>query len=474
MGVAKITPMPCLNFFSRYLSRHLLLFIFFSFLFHSNRILANSRASAKDSDSLVLAIGQRILLPIKADDHIWLSNGHIAKIKDLHSQIQLTAYKIGTAFIKISNQSKTLFVISKKNYKTYKKLLHLTDSMKGLRIDVDENHQISLRGKLLRLKDWLIIAQGMDSTSNFKFKANISEYLREEIHQHFNQLFSKNNLQPLNLQFFPHLHFQMPQSLKKIKNSYTYISSPYGINIKLSPYILASAPMVRVQITVAEMKRSEVQSLGVQWNSFYKTNILSPSYSSQDLIASLHALERNGKNRILATPTLVCQSGKSASFLAGGEIPIQIINKGKQHVVWKKYGVLLKISPKADLRGQMSIGIETEVSSLDMGHSANGLPALNTNRIKSHFNLSESQTIVLSGLVQQNQGKAAEGFPFISRLPIIGRLFSSRNFLMDKTELVIFVTPKMISTRKKRHGLREEIKNIKYINPIIKKFLSEK
>jgi pilus assembly protein CpaC len=93
----------------------------------------------------------------------------------------------------------------------------------------------------------------------------------------------------------------------------------------------------------------------------------------------------------------------------------------------------------------MSIYMETEVSALDPSTSVDGIPGLFTNRIQSHFDLEQSKTIVLSGLIKSDQSKVTQGIPGLSRLPILGTLFSSQDFRDNKTELLVFVTPEVVS-----------------------------
>jgi pilus assembly protein CpaC len=92
----------------------------------------------------------------------------------------------------------------------------------------------------------------------------------------------------------------------------------------------------------------------------------------------------------------------------------------------------------------MSIEIETEVSALDTAHSYEGVPSIVTNRMQTHFDLTKSRTIALSGLIKSDVGKSSSGLPGLSSLPILGPLFSSKDFRDDRSELMIFVTPEVM------------------------------
>ena len=105
----------------------------------------------------------------------------------------------------------------------------------------------------------------------------------------------------------------------------------------------------------------------------------------------------------------------------------------------------MKVKPIADESGRMSISLETEVSSIDDSRMVDGIPGLYTNRVQSYFDLNESKTIALSGLIKSEEGKASEGIPGISRIPILGALFASQDFREHRTELVIFVKPEIVN-----------------------------
>jgi pilus assembly protein CpaC len=120
------------------------------------------------------------------------------------------------------------------------------------------------------------------------------------------------------------------------------------------------------------------------------------------------------------------------------------MNYKAQDVVWKRYGILLRVKPRADAAGRLSISLETEVSTLDKSMAVDGIPAILTNRVSSHFDLTKPQTIALSGLLKNEDGNSTEGVPLLSRLPIIGALFSSKDFRENRSELIIFVRPSIL------------------------------
>ncbi len=115
------------------------------------------------------------------------------------------------------------------------------------------------------------------------------------------------------------------------------------------------------------------------------------------------------------------------------------------HIEWKRYGISLKLKPLVDPFGQLNLQIDTEISSVDNSVKVEDLPGVLVNRVSSYFDLVNKKTISLSGLLRTETAQNAEGLPYLQKIPILGELFKSKNFLENKTELMIFVTPQLIN-----------------------------
>jgi pilus assembly protein CpaC len=157
----------------------------------------------------------------------------------------------------------------------------------------------------------------------------------------------------------------------------------------------------------------------------------------------------NGAVRILSQPRLVCASGEKAEFLAGGEIPVLMATQNQFAVEFKKFGILLNITPTADKSGNIATEIYAEVSDLDRSISlrANGfeVPGFRVRDVKTSVTVKDGETIVLSGLYSSSEDKEVSKVPLLGHIPILGELFKSRSFIEHKTELAIYVTPRLIS-----------------------------
>ena len=174
--------------------------------------------------------------------------------------------------------------------------------------------------------------------------------------------------------------------------------------------------------------------------------------------ATLDALERKGIITTLAEPTLVALSGETASFLAGGEFPVPVVqnsgggtnngNNGAFTVEWKPFGVSLGFTPTVLADGVINLVVEPEVSSIDPTASivVNNLtiPGLQTRRAKTVVELRDGESFALAGLLRKDFQDTVRQFPVLGSIPIIGTLFRSTGFQHEETELVIIVTPRLV------------------------------
>lgn len=163
------------------------------------------------------------------------------------------------------------------------------------------------------------------------------------------------------------------------------------------------------------------------------------------LNAQLNLLAQEGRATLLAEPQLSARSGSKASFTAGGEIPYAVATRDGTFVQFKTYGVKLDIEPKVDAQGHVRAKISSEVSSIDRSVTTLAGPALLTRKTETEFNVRAGETIVLAGLLQRESGTDIDKVPVLGDLPILGPLFRSKNFQNKETELVVFVTPTVVS-----------------------------
>ena len=203
----------------------------------------------------------------------------------------------------------------------------------------------------------------------------------------------------------------------------------------------------------------------VPGNSFIRGGVgYTNGRTSIDL--AMNALEANGLTRILAEPNLVAISGESASFLAGGEIPIPITdNNGNVNVSFEPFGVQLRFTPLVLNSGRIRLNIDAEVSSLDFA-SGVGLPggttvpALVTKRAQTVVELPSGGSMMLAGLMDDALSTNVSGVPILKDVPILGTLFRNNTLQRFENELVVMVTAILIKPVRRSDQLKEPIDHV--------------
>ena len=168
-----------------------------------------------------------------------------------------------------------------------------------------------------------------------------------------------------------------------------------------------------------------------------------------DILSTLDLAENQGLASTLANPNLTALSGETASFLAGGEIPIPLsTGLGNVSVEFKQYGVSLAFTPTVLADGRISMRVRPEVSQLDNGSAVklNGftIPGISTRRAETTVELGSGQSFMIGGLLSNSSSNTVEKAPFLGDLPILGNLFKSTGYRRQETELVIIVTPYLV------------------------------
>jgi pilus assembly protein CpaC len=169
-----------------------------------------------------------------------------------------------------------------------------------------------------------------------------------------------------------------------------------------------------------------------------------------DLTALVDLLEGDGLVKTLAQPNLSTMSGKTAHFLAGGEFPIPVAQRdGVITIEFKRFGVALTFTPVILSGKRIAMRVAPEVSQLSNNGAItmqNGLqvPALTTRRADTMIEVSSGQSFAIGGLLQNNVTRDINKVPWLSDVPILGKLFTSEHFIRNETELVIIVTPYIV------------------------------
>ena len=246
---------------------------------------------------------------------------------------------------------------------------------------------------------------------------------------------------------------------------------------------------VMLQIRVSEVDRSQAKELGVNFlfegntlrGSVSPANAFTPFFGNlrsetstntgpnttfsdamniflakpgafPSFAAFLRVLEDRGVLKVLAEPNLVVANGAEGNFLVGGEFPVVVATgstgTASYSVTYKSYGTTLSFKPRIESNGEIYLKVTQEVSALDPANSVIlsgfSIPALKTRRAESGVQLSDGQTFVLAGLIDNRVSKQVSKIPLLGDIPILGALFRNTRYTNIETEVMVMVTPKIV------------------------------
>lgn len=171
---------------------------------------------------------------------------------------------------------------------------------------------------------------------------------------------------------------------------------------------------------------------------------------SDNVWAAFSALEANGFAYSLAEPSLTALSGQTATFLAGGEIPIPFRSgaDGAISVSFKEFGIRLGLTPTVLDKNRIALKVAPEVSEVDPSLAVQSggftIPGLRVRRTDTTVALGDGETFVISGLVSRHSVTAIDKFPFLGDLPVLGAFFRSNRFEREDKELLMIVRPHLV------------------------------
>jgi general secretion pathway protein D len=259
----------------------------------------------------------------------------------------------------------------------------------------------------------------------------------------------------------------------EIRNALIIEATPadYRVIMNVLKTIDVLPRQVLIEATIAEIDYSLFTELGLTWEyvkgQSFGTGLLNLTSSGDSglsfaigiddqLRATLRALERQNRVKILSSPHILASDNQEARIDISSEIPIvsaeTIVPTGGQSIVtttvqYRDTGVLLTVTPHINDRGLVTMDIYQEVSeqSEDVVVAGKAFPSFFKRVVQTTLTVRHGQSIVLGGLIRENKSKSTSGIPWLARLPIIGFLFGSKRDAFDKTELIILLTPKVIA-----------------------------
>lgn len=235
---------------------------------------------------------------------------------------------------------------------------------------------------------------------------------------------------------------------------------------------VTGAEQVLIKVRVTEMRRSVTKQLGLSMKgingdvdlvsgaSDFATGLFSDRFASAVITGSvlgfdnlemlIEALEEDGYVKTLAEPNLTALSGESADFLAGGEFPVPVSRDDQNRITieFKPFGVRLAFTPIVLDSKRINLKISTEVSALsNEGAFDDGslrIQSLTVRRAQTTVEIPSGGSLILGGLLRNDDTNTIRGLPVLADLPVLGTLFRSTDFQRDETELVVIAIPYVV------------------------------
>lgn len=204
------------------------------------------------------------------------------------------------------------------------------------------------------------------------------------------------------------------------------------------------SPVVHFKVFLLELKKSKFGSFGLSWPAQVPQSFNVTPWGIKETIsidAAIDALEGDGSLKVLSRPELVVRAPGEAELFAGGEIPISLKSEHSSQMTWKPYGLLLKLKITHSTLKSSRLDISTEASHLDYATKVEDVPGLQSNRMKTQVDATFGVPLLLSGLLREDLRTEARGIPLLRKIPILGALFGSEDFLNERSELVAVLYP---------------------------------
>lgn len=233
---------------------------------------------------------------------------------------------------------------------------------------------------------------------------------------------------------------------------------------------------VMLKVKVYEVSRTKLRRLGIDWaaigNEYFVSqtvgSILAPAGvltsgardalsattqtvqfgvvgSSTQFYGFLEALQQKNLAKLTSEPTLTTVSGRPASFLAGGQVPIQVASGlGTTSIQFKDFGTRVDFVPIVLGNGNLKLEVRPEVSEVDASLAVNGTPGFRTRRADTAVEMKSGQSMALAGLIQEKIETESRGVPYLADMPWIGAAFRRNVDRRNEVELLIIVTPELV------------------------------
>lgn len=214
-------------------------------------------------------------------------------------------------------------------------------------------------------------------------------------------------------------------------------------------------PQVLLEVWIHEIADDAAEVLGIDWSGTLpslRANSDNPdtlfhaelNWQPWEILFALHALEEQGKARILASPKIAAISGQEATFFVGDRIPIVLTDDdGRQQMEFLESGITLTVLPRISNDDFITIDVRPEVS-LFVHSNTTEYPQIRTREAETTVRVKDGQPVLIGGLIQEQEGETINKVPFLGNLPVLGKLFQKSSTTKEKTEMNIILIPRIV------------------------------
>ena len=336
-------------------------------------------------------------------------------------------------------------------------------------ISNEDNDKILITGKMKKIDEALEVIERLNIKEDDKSSKKESEKIQEETKENKTEtkvIITKRNIvdylpledaqQIINTNYsnltistnpeFKELILKGPES--EVKKAANFLDD-----------IDRAQRQVMIEVRVEEISRSDIEELGIKSISEATPDLPRVKFIKSSDGATIEGVEaqwpdildflnRNSNSETLANPHLITINGQDGSLLIGDRIPVKTTNsEGAESIKYIEAGITLEFTPWISQDDIIKLEVAPTVSSL--GETKyEGFPTIQTREVETTLNLKNGETFAIGGLIQENDKISKSAVPYLSEIPILGELFKRTNEEKDKTELLIFITPKIIGDYK--------------------------
>jgi len=451
---------------------------------------ADEAASPVPPNQIILGVGQTRALTVPGATKVVEGDPSVVSVSAVGNQIIIRAVGPGETNIVVFKGNKqidySIKVTPSSQKATIVDVKRLLGDREGIKIN-QAGEQIILEGNAITTEDYDRVVQITKLYGNVTNMVKLNPNAKRLSANALIETLKRNGIKDVTANVVGNVAYlegsvESPEDMRKMD----LIIRAVGEQVE-NLVTIGIKRMVLLEVQFVEIKRGSFDKIGIKYPTdiggnlqgivqYQDINVIKGQGESSRQISTTGIATasadfafgfqfNDGYSRVLAQPKLISASGEKASFLSGGQIPIPLITRDSASVEYKDFGVKLEITPNADSLGNIQTSIDAEVSDVDrslsimLPNSGVSIPGFKTRKVSTKVTVKHGETIILSGLFHNDESKDVSKLPLLGHIPIIGELFKSRNFQEKKTDLAIFVTPKIVSPNTPR--VKELIDDIK-------------